>query len=132
MPASRSARQNLPVEEVEHQRGDFRSFVFEREMSRIEQMKLGIGQIAQVCAGAAGFIYAPDAGVWISAKASGLTSLLPAGAQNWYEDMDDRERAVFDSTTGGTTLLNAEFSALDQAIGGTLQKRPRATSIFRH
>ena len=66
----------------------------------------------------AGVIYAPDAGVWISAKASGLTSLLPAGAQNWYEDMDDRERAIFDSTTGGTTLLNAEFSALDQAIGG--------------
>jgi hypothetical protein len=65
----------------------------------------------------AGFIYAPDAGVWISAKTSGLTSLLPAGAQNWYEDMDDRERAIFDSTTGGTTLLNAEFSALDQAIG---------------
>jgi hypothetical protein len=52
MPASRSARLNLPVEEVEHQRGDFCSFVFEREMSRIEQMKLGIGQIAQVCAGA--------------------------------------------------------------------------------
>lgn len=66
----------------------------------------------------AGLIYAPDAGVWISAKASGLTSLLPAGAQNWYEDMDDRERAIFNSTTGGTTLLNAEFSALDQAIGG--------------
>jgi hypothetical protein len=65
----------------------------------------------------AGFIYAPDDGVWISAKASGLTSLLPAAAQNWYEDMDDRERAIFDSTTGGTTLLNAAFSALDQAIG---------------
>lgn len=65
----------------------------------------------------AGLIYAPDAGVWISAKASGLSSLLPAGAQNWYEDMDDRERAIFDSTTGGTTLLNAQLSALDQAIG---------------
>lgn len=66
----------------------------------------------------AGFIYAPDAGVWISAKASGLTGLLPAGAQNWYEDMDDREHAIFDSTNGGTTQLNAAFSALDQAIGG--------------
>ena len=65
-----------------------------------------------------GFIYAPDAGVWISAKASGRTSLLPAGAQNWYEDLDQRERAIFDSTTGGTTQLNAEFSALDQTIGG--------------
>jgi hypothetical protein len=65
----------------------------------------------------AGWIYAPDAGVWISAKASGLSSLLPAGAQNWYEDMDDRERAIFDSTTGGTTLLNAQLSSLDQAIG---------------
>ncbi len=65
----------------------------------------------------AGSIYAPDAGVWISAKASGLSSLLPAGAQNWYEDMDDRERAIFDSTTGGTTLLNAQLSSLDQAIG---------------
>ena len=64
-----------------------------------------------------GRIYAPDAGVWISAKASGLSSLLPAGAQNWYEDMDDRERAIFDSTTGGTTLLNAQLSALDQGIG---------------
>ncbi len=66
----------------------------------------------------AGFIYAPDAGVWISAKASGLTSLLPAAAQNWYEDMDARERAIFDSTTGGTTLLYAAFSDIDQAIGG--------------
>lgn len=65
----------------------------------------------------AGLIYAPDAGVWISAKAGGLSSLLPAGAQNWYEDMDDRERAIFDSTTGGTTLLNAQLSALDKAIG---------------
>ena len=66
----------------------------------------------------AGFIYAPDDGVWISAKATGLTSLLPAGAQNWFEDMENRERAIFDSTTGGTTLLNAALSALDQAIGG--------------
>jgi hypothetical protein len=72
----------------------------------------------------AGLIYAPDAGVWISAKASGLSSLLPAGAQNWYEDMDDRERAIFDSTTGGTTLLNAQLSALDQAIGPHVVETP--------
>jgi hypothetical protein len=72
----------------------------------------------------AGFVYAPDAGVWISAKASGLSSLLPAGAQNWYEDMDDRERAIFDSTTGGTTLLNAQLSALDQAIGPHVVETP--------
>jgi hypothetical protein len=72
----------------------------------------------------AGLIYAPDAGVWISAKASGLSSLLPAGAQNWYEDMDDRERAIFDSTTGGTTLLYAQLSALDQAIGPHVVETP--------
>jgi len=72
----------------------------------------------------AGSIYAPDAGVWISAKASGLSSLLPAGAQNWYEDMDDRERAIFDSTTGGTTLLYAQLSALDQAIGPHVVETP--------
>lgn len=66
----------------------------------------------------AGSFYAPDAGVWISAKATGLTSLLPAGAQNWFEDMDNTEHAIFDSTTGRRTLLNTALSALDQAIGG--------------
>ena len=64
----------------------------------------------------AGLIYAPDAGVWLSAKASGVTSLLSAGAQNWYEDMDDRERATFGSSDSATDQLNAAYSALDQAL----------------
>jgi hypothetical protein len=63
-----------------------------------------------------GLIYAPDAGVWLSARASGVTSLLSAGAQNWYEDMDDRERAIFGSSGSATDQLNAAYSALDQAI----------------
>lgn len=32
-----------------------------------------------------GFMGAPDAGVWPSAKASGVTNLLPPSAQNWIE-----------------------------------------------
>ena len=40
-----------------------------------------------------GFIGSPDAGVWPSAKASGVATLLPASAQNWFEYLaEDRRR----------------------------------------
>jgi hypothetical protein len=66
----------------------------------------------------AGHIYAPDAGVWLSAKASGLTSLLPASAQNWFEDLDNLELETFVSSASAVAQLHAAYAALDQAIVG--------------
>ncbi len=66
----------------------------------------------------AGHIFAPDAGVWLSAKASGLTSLLPASAQNWFEDLDNLELETFVSSASGVAHLHAAYAALDQAIVG--------------
>jgi hypothetical protein len=57
----------------------------------------------------AGLIYAPDAGVWLSAKSSGVSSLLTAGAQNWYEDLDIREHEAFVSTASAVSQLNAGY-----------------------
>ncbi len=63
-----------------------------------------------------GTIYATDAGVWLSAKAGGLTSLLPTSAQNWLEYLDDTYRQTFVSNDSALGHLNLSYSALDQAI----------------
>jgi len=65
-----------------------------------------------------GIIYSLNAGVWLSAKAGGLTSLLPAGAQNWLEDMDNVYNQTFVSNAGAKGQLNLAYNALDQAIVG--------------
>lgn len=43
-----SPARELPVEEVEHQLGDLRAFVFQHEVPRVEQVQLGLGQFVQV------------------------------------------------------------------------------------
>jgi hypothetical protein len=71
-----------------------------------------------------GHIYAPDAGIWLSAKASGMTNLLPASAQNWFEDLDNLELETFVSSVSALGQLNAAFAALDQAIVGYAGEAP--------
>jgi hypothetical protein len=63
-----------------------------------------------------GGIYRPDAGVWLAAKANGQARLLPAGEQNWFEDLDLLQSRLFVSNASSTIQLYAAFGALDQAI----------------
>jgi hypothetical protein len=63
-------------------------------------------------------LYAPDAGVWLAAKASGTASLLSPSEQNWLEDLDNLERAIFGSNASSIVQLNAAYAALDQALVG--------------
>jgi hypothetical protein len=71
-----------------------------------------------------GTIYATDAGVWLSAKAGGVTSLLPTAAQNWLEYLDDVYRQTFVSNDSALGQLNLSYSALDQAIVGHATETP--------
>jgi hypothetical protein len=65
-----------------------------------------------------GFIGSPDAGVWPSAKASGVTNLLPASAQNWFEYLAEVYNETFVSPTSASGQLYLAYAALDQAIIG--------------
>ncbi|HEY6924159.1 MAG TPA: hypothetical protein VI653_11875 [Steroidobacteraceae bacterium] len=65
-----------------------------------------------------GFIGAPDAGVWPSAKASGVTSLLPASAQNWLEYLAEEYNDAFVSSASASGQLYLAYAALDKAIIG--------------
>jgi|SRR5579871_3443772 len=61
-------------------------------------------------------IGAPDAGVWPSAKAGGLTNLLPPSAQNWLEYLNDEYNDTFVSTASATGQLTLAYAALDQVV----------------
>lgn len=65
-----------------------------------------------------GFIGSPDAGVWPSAKASGVTSLLPASAQNWLEYLAEEYNEAFVSSASASGQLYLANAALDKAIIG--------------
>jgi hypothetical protein len=65
-----------------------------------------------------GFIGSPDAGVWPSAKASGVTNLLPASAQNWLEYLAEESDQTFVSSSSASGQLSLAEAALDQAIIG--------------
>jgi hypothetical protein len=65
-----------------------------------------------------GFIGSPDAGVWPSAKASGLTNLLPASAQNWFEYLAEEYNETFVSPASASGQLYLAYAGLDQAIIG--------------
>ena len=65
-----------------------------------------------------GFIGSPDAGVWPSAKASGVTNLLPASAQNWFEYLAEVSNDTFVSPASAGGQLSLAYAALDQAIIG--------------
>jgi hypothetical protein len=69
-----------------------------------------------------GFIGSPDAGVWPSAKASGVTQLLPASAQNWLEYLAEESNQTFVSPASAGAQLVSAYSALDQAIIGHATK----------
>jgi len=69
-------------------------------------------------------LYAPDAGVWLAAKASGTASLLSPSEQNWLEDLDNLERAIFGPNASSIVQLNVAYAALDQAIVGHVTEIP--------
>jgi hypothetical protein len=71
-----------------------------------------------------GTIYASDAGVWLSAKAGGVTSLLPTAAQNWLEYLSDVYHQTFVSNDSALGLLNLSYAALNQAIAGHATEIP--------
>ncbi len=71
-----------------------------------------------------GFIGAPDAGVWPSAKSSGVSNLLPSSAQNWFEYLAGVYNETFDSSASVTGQLNLAYAALDQAIVGHAIRTP--------
>ena len=71
-----------------------------------------------------GFIGSPDAGVWPSAKASGVTHLLPASAQNWFEYLSEEYDQTFVSSASAQAQLLFAYAALDQAIIGHATKMP--------
>jgi hypothetical protein len=65
-----------------------------------------------------GYIGSPDAGVWPSAKASGVTNLLPASAQNWLEYLTAEYNQTFDSSASVVGQLYLAYAAFDQVIIG--------------
>jgi hypothetical protein len=64
------------------------------------------------------FIGSLDAGAWPSAKASGVTNLLPASAQNWLEYLDGQNSEIFVSSASATGRFELGYGALDQALIG--------------
>jgi len=71
-----------------------------------------------------GSIGSLDAGVWPSAKASGVTNLLPASAQNWLEYLAGVYNETFDSSASASGQLYSAYAALDQAIIGHASQTP--------
>ena len=71
-----------------------------------------------------GFIGSPDAGVWPSAKSSGVTNLLPASAQNWLEYLAEEYNQTFVSSASASGQLYLAYAALDQAILGHAIETP--------
>jgi hypothetical protein len=72
-----------------------------------------------------GFIGSPDAGVWPSAKASGVANLLPASAQNWFEYLAEEYNDTFVSSASASGQLYLAYAALDQAIiGHAIETQP--------
>jgi hypothetical protein len=72
----------------------------------------------------AGGIDRPDAGVWLAAKANGQAILLPAGEQNWFEDLDLLQSQLFVSNASSTVQLYSAYAALNQAIVGHAAETP--------
>jgi hypothetical protein len=65
-----------------------------------------------------GIIGSLDAGVWLSAKASGVTNLLPPSAQNWLEYLADEYHETFGSSASSSGKLYMAYAALDQVTIG--------------
>lgn len=71
-----------------------------------------------------GTIGSPDAGVWPSAKASGVTNLLPPSAQNWLEYLAEEYSETFESSSSASAQLTLAFAALDQVVMGHARDTP--------
>jgi hypothetical protein len=71
-----------------------------------------------------GFVGSPDAGVWPSAKASGITQLLPPSAQNWVEYLAEEYQETFVSSASASGQLYLAYGALDQALAGRVKNSP--------
>jgi hypothetical protein len=71
-----------------------------------------------------GRLYAPDTGVWPGAKASSSASLLSTSEQNWFEDLNNLERDIFESNASLKGQLNVAYAALNQAIAGHATETP--------
>ena len=69
-----------------------------------------------------GMIGSPDAGVWPSAKASGLTNLLPASEQNWLEYLAEEYNQTFVSYDSASGRLHLAYAALDQVLMGHIAR----------
>ena len=65
-----------------------------------------------------GSMGSPDAGIWPSAKASGVSNLLPASAQNWIEYLAEVEVQTFNTSTSEIGQLYQAYAALDQTLIG--------------
>ena len=66
-------------------------------------------------------IGSPDAGVWPSARASGVSNLLPASAQNWLEYQAELYSETFDSAASASGRLAQAYAALDQVLMGRVR-----------
>ena len=63
-------------------------------------------------------LFLPNAGVWLAAKSNGVASLLPAGEQNWFEELDRFGAETFVSNNSSLHQLNAAYASLDQVVAG--------------
>ena len=63
-------------------------------------------------------VESPDAGVWPSARASGVSNLLPSSAQNWLEYLAQISNDTFSSSASASGRLSLAYAALDQALIG--------------
>jgi hypothetical protein len=70
------------------------------------------------------FIGSLDAGVWPSARASGVSNLLPASAQNWLEYLAEESNETFVSSSSASGQLSLADAALDQALIGHVAVTP--------
>jgi type II secretory pathway pseudopilin PulG len=69
-------------------------------------------------------LYAPDTGVWLTAKANGQAGLLSPGERNWLEDLDVLESQIYVSNASAVGQLKNAYAALDLAIAGHATETP--------
>lgn len=68
------------------------------------------------------YIGSPDAGVWPSARTSGVSNLLPSSAQNWLEYLGQINDEIFVSPACEAEQLYGTYAALDAVIAGHATK----------
>ena len=61
-------------------------------------------------------IWSPNTGVWLSAKQNGEASLLTAGEQNWFTDLDRIENRAFVDLAGDGARRNDAINGLNRLL----------------